>query len=210
MRGVLIGALLVCLATTAQALSDKEAKAIYAADRQKVLSGDLIFDWQQFRLAAKQGGAEPFDWQTARAQFVQKMDAGDSASALSEADKIIAHNMADPEGHLLAMMALRQLGKFDDAAFQRRIVEAWVGSLQRSGDGKASGTAFVVMDETEEYFYLNVVLGIGLPESQALVQREGHSFDVLKVKTREGKQEDVWFNVDVSMNELRDSLAHDH
>ena len=64
------------------------------------------------------------------------------------------------------------------------------------------------MNETEEYFYLNVVLGVGLPESQALVQREGHSYDVLKVRNRDGKQQEIWFNVDVSMNELRGALAH--
>ena len=138
MRGVHIGVLLLCLSSAARALTDRDAKAIYAADRQKVLSGDLAFDWQQFRLAAKQGGAEPFDWHSARAQFMQKMDAGDAAGALSEAEKIVAHNMADPEGHLLAMMADRQLGKQDEAAFQRRIVAAWVASLERSGDGKTS------------------------------------------------------------------------
>jgi hypothetical protein len=191
------------------ALTSKEAETIYRADKDKVISGDLSFDWQQFRLAAKQGGTEYFDWHPLRNSFMQKMKDGNPAAALKDAEIIIGHNMAEPEGHLLAMMAYRELNKADDAAFQRKIVSAWVDSLQRSGDGKSPATAFQVVDVGEEYFYLNVVLGVGFPTSQSLVQREGHSFDLLKAKNSDGSERQIWFNVDVSMNALKVSLGSD-
>jgi hypothetical protein len=49
-------------------------------------------------------------------------------------------------------------------------------------------------------------MGVGLPESQSLVSKNGHSFDLLKVKTQDGKEQEIWFNVDISMNETRDAL----
>ena len=51
----------------------------------------------------------------------------------------------------------------------------------------------------EEYFYLNLVLGVGLPEHQSLSQVDGHSYDVLQVKGRDGAEQEIWFNVDVPM-----------
>lgn len=207
MKLVFALALSVSISSPCFAQANKDAKTIYAADTKKVESGDLNFDWKEYRLAAVQGGTPYFDWHPVRAKFRQQMDSGDLQGALKSANEIIHHNMAEPEGHLLALVVFQKLDKQEDAAFQHKVVESYLNSILASGDGKSSKTAFFVVDVDEEYFYLNIVLGIGLPMSQSLVTVDDHSFDMLKVKDKEGKEQQIWFNVDTSMNEMRDAIG---
>jgi hypothetical protein len=207
MKPVLLLALSLGFSTACFGQADKSAKAIYDADTKKVESGDLNFDWKEYRLAAFQGGTPYFDWHPVRAKFNQQMGSGDTDVALKSANEIISHNMAEPEGHLLALIVYQKLGKQEEASFQHNVVKAYIDSILNSGDGKSSQTAFFVVTVDEEYFYLHIVLGIGLPESQALVVVNGHSFDKLKVKDENGKEQEIWFNVDTSINSMRDSLS---
>lgn len=201
--------LLVCLfvSLSAYSLTDAEAKNIYDADTKKVMAGDLNFDWKEYRLAAHQGGTEYFDWHPTRAKFMQQMNAGDTDAAMKSAKDIQSHNMAEPEGHLLALVAYQKLGDQKGAAFEHAVVKAYLDSILASGDGKSAKSAFVVVSVDEEYFYLNILMGIGLPEQQSLSTVDGHSFDVLKVKDRGGNEQEIWFNVDVPMSAMADALG---
>jgi len=207
MKRFLLLALLLCTSVESFALTQTEAKAIYEADTKKVLAGDLHFDWKEYRLAANQGGVAYFDWHPVRARFSQQMNKGDLQEALKSANEIIDHDMAEPEGHLLALIVFQKLGRAEDAHFQYQVVHAYVDSIEASGDGKSSKTAFVVVSVDEEYFYLNLVMGVGLPKSQSLVVVDGHSYDQLKVVDQDGKSQDVWFNVDISMDAMRDAMG---
>lgn len=138
---------------------------------------------------------------------MKHLNAGDLEAALKSANEIIHHNMAEPEGHLLALVVFQKQNRTEDAAFQHKIVDAYVQSILTPGDGKSSQTAFFVVNESEEYFYLNILMGIGLPQSQSLVNKDGHSYDLLKVKDRDGKEQEIWFNVDTSMNAMRDAVG---
>ncbi len=207
MKSLLIVATFLSLSFSSSAQSKSDDKAIYTADTKKVESGDLSFDWREFRLVAYRGGTDYFDWHPLRPKFSQAMDKGDYDGALKIANDIIHHNMAEPEGHLLALVVYQKLGKQDEAAFQHKVVDAYVKSILDSGDGKSAKTAFFVVDEGEEYFYLNIILGVGLPEMQSLVNQDGHSYDELKVKDRDGNEQEIWFNVDTSMNAMADALG---
>lgn len=199
-----------CLAISAPsfALTKNEAKNIYDTDSKKVRTGDLLFDWKEYRLASVVSGvAGDFDWHPSRVKFMQQYKNGDFEAALKNANEIMNHNMAEPEGHLLAMMALQKLGRNQDAAFEHKVVEAYLQSIMASGDGKSADTAYFVVDEGEEYFFLNIVMDVGLPSSQSLVNKNGHSFDLLKIKDKDGKEQELWFNVDTSMNRLKEALG---
>src|ERR1700734_1883720 len=106
MRFVLAAALFI-LALPTFALSPGEAKTIYSADTKKVDAGDLSFDWRGFRLAAAKGGTGYFDWHPVRAQCMKQLNSGDLEGALKSANEIIHHNMAEPEGHLLALVVFQ-------------------------------------------------------------------------------------------------------
>jgi hypothetical protein len=197
---------LLLLPSTVFSQAKPDEKAIYAADVAKVKDGDLDFDWKEFRLVAYRGGTDYYDWHPARNTFMQQMDKGDTDAALKTANEVIDHNMAEPEGHLLALVVYQKVGKKEEAAFQKKVIDAYLHSILASGDGKSRETAFVVVDESEEYFYLHIVLNVGLPLSQSLVEKEGHSYDLLKVKREDGSEQQVWFNVDISMNAMREAI----
>jgi hypothetical protein len=155
-------------------------------------------DWRAFRLAAMVGGSGEFDWHPVRNQVMQDLDAGKEEAALAAAQQIIAHNMANPEGHVLAMMVLRKMGKDESADKERTIVSAIVASILDSGDGKSAKTAWFTVDPSEEYFVINVVLGLQ-PKGQALVQQDGHAFDKMTVVDDKGTELTLWFNTDTDM-----------
>jgi uncharacterized protein DUF4919 len=200
--------ILFVLIPAAFSLDKRGAQQIYDADTKKILSGDLLFDWKEYRLAAVTSGvAGSFDWHPIRVRFMQQLNHGDLSDALRSANEIKNHNMAEPEGHLLALVAYQKMGREQDAAFEHKVVEACLQSITATCDGKSSETAYFVVNEGEEYFFLNIVLGVGLPASQSLVNKDGHSFDLLKVKDKDGKEQEIWFNVDTSMNALREALG---
>ena len=196
----------LCLPASLLALTAKEAKAIYETDCKKIRAGDLQFDWKEFRLASAERGTSYFDWHPVRNRFMQQLNNGDVDAALKSANEIQTHDLAQPEGHLLAMMAYQKMGRQQDAAFEHNVVAAYLQSITSSGDGKSSDTAYFVVDVSEEYFFLNIVMNVGLPEQQSLVAKNGHSFDCLKVKTEDGKEQEIWFNVDTSMDTMRDAI----
>jgi hypothetical protein len=200
--------LAAALLPSAVAMTPPEAKAIYSVDTQKIRSGDLTFDWQQYRLAAVISGASgAYDWHSARTRFMQQLEHGDVDAALRSADEIKKHNMAEPEGHLLAMLALQKMGKEQEAVFEHDVVAAFLHSIQRSGDGKSRGTAYVVVTTDEEYTFLRLTMQVTLPLSQSLIVTDGHSYDLLKVKAEDGSEQQVWFNVDASMDALHNALG---
>ena len=175
------------------------AKQKYETYKTRVMGGDLTVDWRAFRLAAMVGGVDGgFDWQPVRNQVLKDADAGNDDTALAEANEIIAHNMANPEGHVLAMIMLRKMGKDDAADREHAVVDAIVKSIMDSGDGKSAQTAWFTVDPSEEYFVINVVLG-AQPKEQALVQQDGHAFDKMTVVDEKGVEQVLWFNTDTDM-----------
>ena len=87
MKILLIVATFLSLSLSISAQSKSDYKAIYTADRKKVESGDLNFDWKEFRLVAYQGGTDYFDWHRLRPKFNQAMDKNDYDSALKVAKR---------------------------------------------------------------------------------------------------------------------------
>jgi len=206
-RCALVLTTLSFLSITLPALTPKEAKTIYDADTLKVRAGDIQFDWKEYRLAAETAGVEgSFDWHPVRNLCMKQMQSGDFVAALKSADEIKNHNMAWAEGHLLAMMVFQKMGRQQDATFEHNVVAAYLKSITDSGDGRTNDTAYFVVNVDEEYFFLNIAMGVGFPASQSLVENNGHAFDLMKVKTEDGKEQEVWFNTDTSMNAMRDAI----
>jgi hypothetical protein len=199
---MVVGCALLCgaLAGVAAGQIDEPAvaKQKYETYKTRVMAGDLSVDWRAFRLAAMVGGSGEFDWHPVRNQVLKDADAGKEDSALAGANQIIAHNMANPEGHILAMLVLRKMGKDEAADKERALVDAIVKSILDSGDGKSAKTAWFTVDPSEEYFVINVVLGMQ-PKGQALVQQDGHAFDKMTVVDDKGTEHELWFNTDTDM-----------
>jgi hypothetical protein len=140
-RCALLLATIFFLSITLPALTPKEAKTIYDADTLKLRASDVQFDWKEYRLASVQDGTPYFDWHPVRTSFMQQLKDGDFDLALKSAKEIQNHDMGEPEGHLLAMMAYQKMGRQQDAAFEHDVVAAYLRSITSSGDGKSTQTA---------------------------------------------------------------------
>jgi hypothetical protein len=193
-------ALVGCGALAVGQLDDPAlAKQKYETYKARVMGGDLSVDWRAFRLSAVVAGVDgTFDWHAARALALSDLQAEKDEKALAEAKAIIDHNMANPEGHLLAMMAFGKVGRDEDAKRERAVIDAIVKSILDSGDGKSAKTAWFTVDPSEEYFIINVVMGMQ-PKGQALVSQDGHEFDKMTVADDKGVEHVLWFNTDTDM-----------
>jgi hypothetical protein len=70
-------------------------------------------------------------------------------------------------------------------------------SIADSGDGKTPETAFQVIEVHEEYILLHS-LGVGVPESQSLLHKKGHSEDEIKYQDPASKQDvTIYFKLDI-------------
>jgi hypothetical protein len=173
----------------------KVAQAKYDALKAKVQSGDINIDWRDLRLDAVVADVNgEFDWHQANSEGVAAFNAGDYAKALLKGQEIIQHDLANGDGHLLAMVSLKHLGKQDEAAKEDQIIDKIKQSILGSGDGKTADTAYFTVSTSEEYFVARV-LGLK-PQSQSPVKNGAHSFDRMTVDDKDGKETTLWFNTD--------------
>jgi len=97
----------------------------YEAYKTRVMTGDLSIDWRDFRLAGALGQvSQGFDSQPVHNQFVDDLAARRYEKALAEAQIVINRNMANGEGHLLAMTVLQKMGRNEEAKKQEAILNA--------------------------------------------------------------------------------------
>jgi hypothetical protein len=100
------------------------------------------------------------------------------------------------DAHFVAMAANREMGAIDIAEFHRTVFRGLIDSIRNSGDGKSLEKAWVVISVHEEYVILRV-LGF-MPSLQDVLHKDGHSYDVMKVKNIEDNTEQTfYFNVDI-------------
>ena len=127
-----------------------------------------------------------------------ELGAKNYADALKDANKVLASNYVNMDAHFVAYVANRELGAADKANFHQAVFHGLVDSIFKSGDGKSSEKAWVVITVHEEYVILRV-LGYR-PSGQSLQNKDGHAFDVMKVKKMDdGSEATFYFNADIPM-----------
>ncbi len=179
----------------------------YEAYKTKVMAGDLNIDWRNFRLSAALGQvSQGFDSQPVHDQVVEDLAAGRYEKALAEAQTVIDHNTAIAEGHLLAMTVLQKMGRNEDAKKHEAILNAIGQSIMESGDGGSAATAWFTVAPSETFVFVTEALKAEI-EDHELVHVNGHAYDKLTVRVRQGKKRVMWFNTDT--NELlRERALH--
>ena len=163
-----------------------------------VKAGNTDIDYGRLRLSwidspeYKQARDTTKEEHAMRAAMEQK----NYAEALKNAEVVLANDYVNIDTHFLAFMANKGLGSADKAEFHRKVFRGLWDSILHSGDGKSLETAWVVINTREEYVVLRL-LGYP-PGEQSLVHRDGHSYDVMKVKSVDGGTETTfYFNVDI-------------
>jgi len=205
MQGLRLGTFLLCgvisVSVVWAQMDDRDVVTKkYEAYKTRVMAGDLSIDWRDFRLAGALGEvSQGFDSQPVHDQFVDDLAAGRHEKALTEAQIVIDRNLANGEGHLLAMTVLQKMGRSEEAKKQEAILNAIGKSIMESGDGASAEKAWFTVAPSETVFFVTEALGAQI-ERQELVHVNGHAYDKLTVLDRQRKRRVVWFNTDT--NEL--------
>ena len=206
-RVLLIALLTLCCGLSAYGLDDpKVAHAKYDELAARVRSGDTTVDWQALRLAAEVGDvAGDYDLRDANQRGIKAFNDGKFEDSLKIANEMLGHNIGDGDGHFLAMISLKHLGRQADSDKEHAMLDAFFQSIMKSGDGKSAKTAWFTVNVHEEYLVIRLLLGLNL-KSQALSHLDGHDYDVMKVTDDSGKESTLWFNTDTDMQKMADEI----
>jgi len=178
-----------------------EASANDAEDKYRALltaaqANPAAADWQALRFAYSETPA--FDVATdpvaaERTAIYAAFDAGDYATILVLADKIIAADFVDLLAHRYAAVAYKHLDKAAKFEAEKTIADALMKSIM-TGDGLTPESPFTVISVAEEYELLH---SLGLRTTrQALINANGHAFDLMGTVDDAGKAQDYYFLID--------------
>ncbi len=190
-------ALVVSIALSSPAAAQNPPSE-YATLLAAVKAGNTNIDYTRLRLSYMDSPEykESKDVTKPEKAMAVALNAKDFQEALKNAEIVLTNDYVNMDAHFVAFMANRELGVTDKAEFHRTVFRGLVDSIRNSGDGKSTETAWVVIDVHEEYVLLRV-LGFA-PSEQSLLNKNGHSFDVMKVKNvNDGTMQTFYFNVDI-------------
>jgi hypothetical protein len=138
---------------------------------------------------------------------VAAFNAGDYKKALLKAQEMIQHNIANGDGHFMAMVALKHLGKQEEADREKLTVDKIVQSIMGAGDGKTAGAAWFTVTTSEDVFCHPP------PRPEAKISGFGNRGNPLvrqmTVIGDDGKEATLWFNTDTDIEMTRKALT-DH
>jgi hypothetical protein len=176
------------------------ARAKYAELAVKVHAGDSSIDWKSLRIAAATGevGSGPETFQDTKDGYLA-LGERKFEDSLKIARKIEDQNIADADAHYLAWRSLAELNRQDEAEKERVLLAALFDSILKSGDGKSAKTAWFATTIREEYLFMQAVLNVEF-QAQHSAMQDGHYYDVVMVKDKDGKQMILWFNDDTEMH----------
>jgi hypothetical protein len=190
-RAVFVAAFLVAVSGAAQpALSADYDELVAQAKQGKV-------DHAALRLAyadSKTYDAYNSDLRSLRGPFQKAFAEGDCEDAIKHGEAILEMNYVYVDAHMVLGTCHRRLGQAAQAEHHSATARGLIQAIAATGDGKTPETAFVVISVAEEYI---ILMTRGLKKTrQALISKDGHSYDVMTVETRSGATEQVYFNVD--------------
>jgi hypothetical protein len=201
-RGIIAGGLIAgvfVLALGARVPQARAADAASEARYQALLAGAKAgqpVDWRALRFAY--ADSTEFDLSGTGAEDTRKamyaaLSSGDFKGALAKAQALIDADYVNIEAHLAADRAYHGLGQADAAAREQAIAVGLLKSIQ-TGDGKSPATAFTPITVAEEY----VLMGARGRKvvRQALISRDGHSYDALDTVKDGGDPRTFYFQID--------------
>jgi Domain of unknown function (DUF4919) len=182
-------------------------KSSYDSLLERVKQGDKTADFKELRFAFTETPAySPYggDRDLRKEMFVA-INGKDYDKALASAERMLAKNYLDINGHFGCFAAHNRLGHTDKAAYHKFVFEGLLNSIKDSGDGKTPETAFIVISTDEEYALFN---WLGLRVSgQALIHKDGHDYDKMTVNDpKTNETSDYFFNIDKPFTWLGNSL----
>lgn len=128
-----------------------------------------------------------------RKTIYDAFESGDYNKMLEAAKRIIARDFVDLSAHRYAAAAYKHLNKMSEFEKERMIADGLIGSVM-TGDGLTPEAAYTVISVAEEYEFLSSQ-GLRVTQ-QALINADGHAFDLMSTTDENGKARDYYFLID--------------
>jgi hypothetical protein len=190
-------------------LAAKDAPSEYGALVAALKVGNTKIDFGRLRLSYLDSPEykQAADTATSQRAMLVALSAKNYPKALEHAEAVLAAEYININAHFVAFVANQEMGAADKAAFHKAVFRGLLNSIRSSGDGMSMEKAWVVISVHEEHEFVRA-LGYGLL-SQSQSEKDGHAYDVLKVKNKEdGKEKTFYFNVDIpTKHETREQRA---
>jgi hypothetical protein len=123
----------------------------------------------------------------------QAFDAGDCTAATAKAKQSLAIDYTNFAAHGFLGDCLERAGDHAGALREEAMRKGFLDSLRGSGDGKSVETAYVIVTMAEERALL--AINDVEEEQQALLTSNGHEFDQISGKGKDGKVHTLFFDV---------------
>ena len=192
----ILGLLAVAILPSSVAALDQPSE--YATLLASLKAGKTDIDYARLRTSYMDSPEykAPKDTSDSENAMIDALNKKDYPAALKNAEVVLDSNYVNMNAHFVAMVANRMLGVKEKSDFHSAVFHGLLQSILDSGDGKSMEKAWVVINVNEEYVVIRF-LGFK-PFGQSLVQKDGHSYDVMKVKNaQDGTEQTFYFNVDI-------------
>jgi hypothetical protein len=202
---ILLTALLVAVSINAQ--SQETGKPKYEALLERVKAGDTTVSFKDLRMAYTEShGYAPYGGDDTHKSMLAALRDKDYDKALGYAGTILKEKYVDIFAHLVSSLAYGELKNAERASYHRGIVDGLIQSILKTGDGKSTETAYVVIATDEEYALFNL-LGLKAVSQSLVHDDKGHSYDKMDAVDRKTNQPTTYyFNIDIPFNWLSKSL----
>src|SRR5262245_15628328 len=170
----------------------------YALLVDRLKAGDRTVDLTELRMAFTHTPAYRGMMMAFYQPLWRTLTAGDFEGAIRVAEDVLRRNYAEPNAHMVAARAHRELGHGEQAEFHQFVVDGLMRAITSKGDGNTAESAYQVIDISEEYAlfrFMNVSMRsqsiVGLPVSgRPIVDR------VIVVDDRTNEERVILFSVD--------------
>jgi hypothetical protein len=186
----------LCFCVVASVDAQEKPKPTYDSLLEQVKKSDPKADFLKLRMAfTETADYNPYDPdRKTQEEMTKALDRKEYDKAIELAEKVLKTSYVDLKAHSVAHRAYTALEKAGRAKFHRFVFDGLVQSILKSGDGKTTATAYVVISTDEEYTVLSE-LGIRRTR-QALMEEKGQKFDRMDGVDQKSKERvTVYFNV---------------
>jgi len=152
---VLVAFMLSAVCVEATVLSSPQAPQsdpnAYTAIVDRLKAGDRTVDFTELRMAFTHTPDYHGMMMAAYQPLWRTLNARDFENAIRVADDVLKRNYAEPNAHMVAARAHRELGHAELAEFHQFVADGLLRSLTSKGDGKTAESAYQAIDVSEEY-----------------------------------------------------------
>lgn len=194
-------------ATALQAAEDRiSPKQEFQALLERVKKSDASVDFARMRkLQTQLDDYKPYG--DSESHPFTLLNEGHIEAAQLLVDRMLAQNYLDLEAQFAAAQIADKRKDAAAAAHHRYVFQGVLDSILKSGDGKSTETAYVVVALSEEYALMGR-LGLRVAGQGLITDDEGHSYDLLRSVDAEGKPgPEVYFNIDALMGALSEEFS---